>query len=310
MGTTCPSHQHPNCPRAGALPGDGSRSRGRCAVAYLKSTGALVASQRDHTLHSLLVFSLIGLGAVTLLSGLIGWLMAARVLSPIRTITSAARRASELQLGERISLGGPPDELRDLADTFDSMLDRLDDAFSSQRAFIANASHELRTPLTSMRTAVDVALAKRPGTLAHLEGMGQSVSASVDQAESLIDSLLTLSRSQRGHHAEQFVDLATACEDSLDLVAGQVAARDLHVTATLEPAELTGDRVLLERMVGNLVDNAVRYSDRGGSLRLASGRRNGSVYLEVANSGETLPEKVVPLLLEPFRRATDRVGDA
>jgi signal transduction histidine kinase len=119
-----------------------------------------------------------------------------------------------------------------------------------------------------------------------------------------------LAKSRRGHHAAEFVDLATACEDSLEQVSDQVKRRELQVTASLRPAELTGDRVLLERMVGNLVDNAARYAKHGGWVKLACGRRDDRAYLEVANSSEPLPDDLVPLLLEPFRRAADRVGDS
>ena len=132
----------------------------QCKNAYLAGATEGAQNQRDHTLHNLLVFSLLGLGAMTLVSGGLGWLMAGRVLRPLRVITGAVRRASDDHLGERLDFQGPRDELRELADTFDDMLDRLDAAFSLQRRFVADASHELRTPLTVMRTAVDVTLAK------------------------------------------------------------------------------------------------------------------------------------------------------
>ena len=172
--------------------------------------------QINKTLNDLLLFSLLGLGGMTFVSGGLGWLMAGRVLRPIREITNTARRASEESLTERVGLDGPPDELKELADTFDAMLDRLDVAFASQRAFIANASHELRTPLTAMRTAIEVTLAKADRTPAQLEAMAEHVRLAVEHSNGLIDALLTLARSERGTATNEFVDLATACEDSLD----------------------------------------------------------------------------------------------
>ena len=149
-------------------------------------------------MHQLLLYSLVGLGIMGAVSGAVGWLVAGRALRPVHAITGAARRASEENLGERLALAGPPDELKELADTYDAMLARLDAAFASQRRFVANASHELRTPLTVMRTAIDVTLAKPDRTPAQLEDMAAEVRAAVDRAEALIEALLTLARSDRG----------------------------------------------------------------------------------------------------------------
>ncbi len=282
----------------------------KCVSAYLSGLKSGTTSQRDKTLNDLLLFSLLGLGGMTFVSGGLGWLMAGRVLRPIREITNTARRASEESLAERVALEGPPDELKELADTFDAMLDRLDSAFVSQRAFIANASHELRTPLTAMRTAIEVTLAKPDRSPAQLEAMAERVRLAVEQSNDLIDALLTLARSERGTAVTEFVDLATACEDALDAAAVRIEDRDLKVTCALEPAELDGDRLLLERMVGNLIDNATSHCDQNGWIRVSSGRRDDSVFVEVVNSGEPIPNDVVPSLLEPFRRANSRVGDS
>ena len=282
----------------------------KCLDAYASGVKSGATRQRDKTLNDLLLFSLLGLGGMTLASGGLGWLMAGRVLRPIREITNTARRASEESLAERVALVGPPDELKELADTFDAMLDRLDAAFASQRAFIANASHELRTPLTAMRTAIEVTLAKVDRSPAQLEAMAERVRLAVEHSNDLIDALLTLARSERGTTMSEFVDLATACEDSLDAAALRIEDRHLKVTCALEPAELDGDRLLLERMVGNLIDNATRYCDQDGWISVSSGRRDNIVFMEVVNSGEPIPNDVVPSLLEPFRRANSRVGDA
>ena len=207
--------------------------------------------QINHTLTEVLLFSFLGLGGMAVISGGLGWLMAGRFLRPVREITNTARRASEESLAERVGLEGPPDEMKELADTFDAMLDRLEAAFESQRVFIANASHELRTPLTAMITAIEVTLAKPDRTPAQLEAMAELVRLEAERSNGLIDALLTLARSERGTATNEFVDLATACEDSLDAARKRIEERDLRVTCTLEPAELDGDRLLLERMVGN-----------------------------------------------------------
>jgi signal transduction histidine kinase len=188
------------------------------------------------------------------------------------------------------------------------MLDRLDAAFASQRRFVANASHELRTPLTVMRTAIDVTLAKPNRDRAQLETMAVEVRQAVDRAEELIDALLTLARSDRGVTGREFVDLATAVEDALEAVAAELADSAITVHADLLPAELHGDRVLLERMVANLVQNAVRHNVPGGWIQLATGRHDGEVNLVVQNSGAPMPPDAVPELFEPFRQLGDRAG--
>jgi len=279
----------------------------KCVQAYVAGSKAGQASQRARTLDDLLVFSLIGLGGVALLSGALGWWIAGRVLRPISTITAAARRASDQHLGERVALRGPRDELKELADTFDAMLDRLDAAFSSQRAFIANASHELRTPLTAMRTAIEVTLAKPAPSNEQLRTMAEKIRKGVERSEQLVDALLVLARSENALPPEP-VDLAVAVEDAFELSAGEVRERSLQLETALEPAELSGDRVLIERLVGNLVDNAVRHSDSGGSIWVSTGVENGRARLRIANTGPILEPEVVPQLFEPFRRIHERVG--
>jgi signal transduction histidine kinase len=180
---------------------------------------ASVAYQRSRTLTRLLDYSLAAPAAVALGSAWPGWIVAGRALRPVHAITAAARRASEENLGERIALAGPDDELKELADTFDAMLGRLDAAFASQRRFVANASHELRTPLTVMRTAIDVTLAKPDRTPAQLEAMTVEVRHAVDRAEALIETLLTLARSDRGAGPAEPLDVAVLAEDALDAAA-------------------------------------------------------------------------------------------
>ena len=197
----------------------------RCELSFRSGVVAGAQSQRDEATHQLLLYSLVGLGIMGALSGAVGWLVAGRALRPVHAITGAARRASEENLGERLALAGPPDELKELADTYDAMLARLDAAFASQRRFVANASHELRTPLTVMRTAIDVTLAKPGRTPAQLEDMAAEVRGAVDRAEALIEALLTLARSDRGTAAMEPADLAVLAEDALDAAAPAIRAR-------------------------------------------------------------------------------------
>jgi signal transduction histidine kinase len=264
--------------------------------------------QRSRTLAHLLDYSLAALAAIVVTSAWLGWIVAGRALRPVHAITAAARRASEENLGERIALAGPDDELKELADTFDAMLGRLDAAFASQRRFVANASHELRTPLTVMRTAIDVTLAKPGRTPAQLETMAVEVRHAADRAEALIEALLTLARSDRGTEPREPLDVAVLAEDALDAAAPAIRAHPVTVQAVLEPAPAVGDPVLVERLVTNLIDNAVRHNVPDGWVQVATGTRAGMAFIDVANGGPLIPPELVPSLFEPFRRLSDRAG--
>jgi signal transduction histidine kinase len=277
-------------------------------AAYYAGTAAGLQAQRDRALSDLLSFSLVGLAVMTAASGGLGWVMSGRVLRPVRVITQTARRASEQHLGERLALTGTRDELKELADTFDGMLERLDAAFTTQRRFVANASHELRTPLTVMRTAIDVTLAKPSPTARQLTDMAGRVRRSIDRAENMVEALLTLAVSEQGKLSTEFTDLATWAEDAVDAAAPEIERLDLHVEVKLDPAEMTGDPQLLGRMIQNLVDNAVRHNEPGGWITLRTGASAAAVYLEIANSGPFIPDDAVPSLFEPFRRMQARAG--
>ncbi len=281
-------------------------SPGACAQQALRH--AVATAQASSDLHDFLVYSLAGLGLGTVLAGGLGWAVSGRVLRPLRAITGAARTASQENLDQRLALGGPPDELRELADTFDAMLARLDAAFASQRRFVANASHELRTPLTEMRTLVDVTLAKPVRSAAQLEAVLAGVRAAVDKSEELIEALLTLARSDRGLGHTEVVDLPTAVEDAIDLVSSAAAARQVVIDTALEDAQVTGDRVLIERLVSNLIDNAVRHNVPGGWVLASTRRTTGLAELTVASGGEPIPPGQVSELFEPFRRGPGRAG--
>jgi signal transduction histidine kinase len=265
-------------------------------------------SQRSEALSHLLDVSAAGLAAMAVVSALLGWIMAGRVLRPVHAITAAARRASQENLGERIALAGPEDELKELADTFDAMLARLDAAFASQRRFVANASHELRTPLTVMRTAIDVTLAKPERAPAQLEAMAAEVRQATGQAERLVEALLTLARSDRGTGPRSVLDLAVLAEDALDAAAPDIKAGSLRVASELEPGLAVGDPLLVERLVCNLIDNAVRHNIPAGWLEVASGSREGLAFLSVANSGPVIDEREVAALFEPFHRRCQHAG--
>ena len=273
------------------------------------AAGARVGSQRqrDQTLTTLLDVSLIGLGVATLASAALGWVISARVLRPVRSITESARRASELQLGERLALVGPEDELKELADTFDLMLERLDAAFASQKRFVANAAHELRTPLTAMRTAIEVTLTKPSRSPEQLEAMAARVHRSSEKAEAILEALLTLASTEAGPAASELVDLATAAEDALDAASPAITERRLRLETELEPAPTIGDRVLLERMIANLVENAVRHNHPDGWIGIRTGNQAGAATFEIANTGPSVPEELIPTLFEPFARAAQRV---
>jgi signal transduction histidine kinase len=276
--------------------------------AYYAGTAAGMQAQRQNTLAKLLSFWLLGLGVMTVASGGLGWYMSGRVLRPVRVITETARRASEQHLGERLALTSPRDELKELADTFDDMLERLDTAFATQRRFVANSSHELRTPLTVMRTAIDVTLAKPSPTVRQLTDTAVRVRRSIDKAEGMIEALLTLAMSDQGKLSTEFTDLATWAEDAIDAAAPEIERLNLNVDTELDPAETTGDPQLLERMISNLVNNAVRHNEPGGWIRLRTGSSDTGVYFEIANSGPFIPDHAVPSLFEPFRRMEARTG--
>jgi signal transduction histidine kinase len=263
------------------------------------ATGAVLSAVR--------IASVIGLGVLIVGAAGLGWLVAGRALAPMRSITEAAQRASELRLGQRLALTGAEDEFKQLADTFDLMLERLDAAFTSQKRFVANAAHELRTPLTAMRTAIDVTLSKPNRTPEQLEEMAERIRASTERAEATIEAMLTLAISELGATTTETLDLATAAEDALDGARATIDERRLVVDAVLEPASTHGDRVLLERMIANLVENAARHNHSGGWIWIRTYTRDGSTVFAVVNTGPELSPEQLPGLFEPFARDHDRL---
>jgi signal transduction histidine kinase len=279
----------------------------QCKEAFAGGAQAGAVYQRDRDLHQLLLWSLVGLVGGTMVAGGLGWVIGRRILSPLHKVTDAARRASQENLDERIRLDGPQDELKDLADTFDEMLNRLDLAFASQRRFVANASHELRTPLTAMRALIDVAMAKPTRTTEALETLVGRVRKALDHSEAIINGLLTLARSDRGLTTRELTDLEAAAQDAIDQTGNAARISDITVDTNLSPAPIRGDRVLVERLAANLVDNAIRYNIEGGSIQVETGTDDGHSYLSVTNTGPLVPEWKLASMFEPFTRLEQRV---
>jgi signal transduction histidine kinase len=253
-------------------------------------------------LNRLLIEYLFALGVMTMIAVGTGWWLAGRALRPLREITATARRVSGENLGERIALAGPADELKELADTFDGMLERLDAAFGSQRHFVANASHELRTPLAIMRTEVDVALADPDASETELRAMGEDVRESIDRCERLLESLLMLARSEAATGREEAVDVAALAGDCITDLRARAEEMSVRVDDELEPAWTRGEPGLLERTIANLIDNGIRHNEQGGFLEVRTGTTKGRAWVTVANGGAPIDPEDAQTLTEPFRR--------
>jgi signal transduction histidine kinase len=260
---------------------------------------AQIAQVKGQQLSTLLTESAIALGIMALASVGLGWLMAGRALRPVRTMSIRARGISERNLHERLSLEGPDDELKELAETFDGLLARLEGAFESQRRFVANASHELRTPITLERALVEVALADPHPTIDSLRDTCRRVLTASEQQERLIEALLTLARSQRGVESRGPVDLREVTAE----VVRAVPTNGLRVDTDLGDACATGDPAMIERLVGNLVENAVRHNEPDGWVSAWTGVREGRPTLEIANAGPAVDADELSELLKPFVRS-------
>jgi signal transduction histidine kinase len=260
--------------------------------------------------HRILIGAAIGMGVMAVVSVLLGWLVAGRILRPLRAMTAATRQISEDDLHRRLAMPGPDDELKELADTIDGLLARLQGAFDAQRNFVANASHELRTPLTVERAMLEVALADPAATASALRSTCRDVLAAGQEQERLIEALLTLARSQSGLDRREPFDLAGLAMRVLEARRGEAQARELHVDAALAPAPAAGDPRLAERLVANLTDNALRYNVPGGRVEVTTATRGGRAIVTVSNTGPTVPGDQVARLLQPFQRLSpDRAGE-
>ncbi|WP_440102057.1 sensor histidine kinase [Streptosporangium sp. H16] len=269
---------------------------------FLRAVSDARAQYREDVMGSMLQWSLLAVAIVGVAGLGIGWIVARRAMAPLQTMTEAARRLSESTLHERIALGGPRDEIRDLADTFDSMLERLSRAFDSQRRFVANASHELRTPLAINRALLQVSMTD-PELPRQVRTVGTELLNANARQERLIEGLLLLAQSEREPAERLPVDLA-------ELAASAMASVP-ETTADLRPAPAEGDPVLLERMIGNLLDNAVKYNDERALVLLRTRSDRWGSVVTVENTGRVVPAGRVEDLFEPFRRLDhDRTGSA
>lgn len=268
-----------------------------------------VNEQRQHALDNLLSRSLLALLGLAVIAFAFGYAMAGRVLSPLGRITRTARAVAGSDLSRRIELDGPDDELKELADTFDDMLERLQRAFTAQQRFVGNASHELRTPLAINRTLLEVHLSD-PNAPVELQQLGKTLLATNERSEQLVEGLLLLARSDNQVVERGPVDLAEVAGQAIDQVRGEAEAKGVHIRGEQKPAVVQGNGVLLERIALNLVQNAVRYNvAEGGWVEVTTEVQHGQAVLVVSNTGPVVPAYEIDNLFEPFRRLrTERTG--
>ncbi|MGY0070193.1 sensor histidine kinase [Streptomyces sp. QTS137] len=285
--------------RSGQLPADELNS----------ALSTCLNEQRQHALDNLLSRSLLALLGLAVIAFAFGYAMAGRVLSPLGRITRTARAVAGSDLSRRIELDGPDDELKELADTFDDMLERLQRAFTAQQRFVGNASHELRTPLAINRTLLEVHLSD-PNAPVELQQLGKTLLATNERSEQLVEGLLLLARSDNQIVERKPVDLAEVASQAIDQVHAEAQAKGVEIRGARKPAVVRGNGVLLERIALNLVQNAVRYNvAEQGWVEVTTDVEHGQAVLVVSNAGPVVPAYEVDNLFEPFRRLrTERTG--
>jgi signal transduction histidine kinase len=267
---------------------------------------AQAAHQHATELHQLLVQSGFALGIMVVISIVLGWLMAGRALRPLRKMTATAREISARNLHERLAIEGPRDELKDLADTVDGLLGRLETSFDAQRRFVANAAHELRTPLTLEHALLEETLGDRAATLASTRATLQRLLSISEQQAGLLEALLTLASSERGLDRREPFDLSNLTRKLLRGLRPEIDRLGLRIEPRLARAPARGDPALVERLVANLLDNALRHNLPGGRVEVATGTSAGQARLSVVNTGPAIPPEQVDRLFEPFQRLGDR----
>jgi signal transduction histidine kinase len=266
---------------------------------------ALAVRQHAADLRQLLTQSGVALGIMAAVSVVLGWLVAGRVSQPIRQMAAKARGISERNLHERLAMTGANDELKELGDTFDGLLGRLETAFDAQKRFVANASHELRTPLTLQRAMLEVALSDPQADVDSLRAVCKRVLAAGGELERLIEALLILASSQRGLDRREPMDIAVLVVEALQGVRfARIEGRRLETV--LDPARASGAPRLFQRLVTNLLDNAVRHNIPGGWIHVSTGMEGGQSVLRVSNSGPIVPHHQVDALFQPFQRLRSR----
>ena len=279
------------------------------ALGQITAPQVVASNQQTSDLNRLLFWSAITLAAMALASIGLGWTVAGRILGRLHAVTATARTISASNLRERLALAGPDDELKELGDTFDGLLGRLESSFESQRQFVANASHELRTPLTLSRALLQVALADPGLSLDALRVTCEEVLEAQSEQERLLDALLVLSHSQAGVEQREPLDLAVLTEEVLGARQTEAKERGLEVHADLAPADTAGDPRLVAHLIANLVDNALRYNREHGRVDVVTEVRADGAALSVTNTGPVVPQNDVARLFEPFRRgAGQRTG--
>jgi signal transduction histidine kinase len=250
----------------------------------------------------LLEVSWVVLALTAAASAVLGWFASGRVLRPVRQMTAKARTISAGNLDERLAVQGRNDEFKQLGDTFDDLLARLEASFEAQRRFVANASHELRTPLTVERTLLQVALADPDASAATLRATCEDLLASGREHERLLEALLTLARSERGLERREPVDLAAIVATVLEQARPEIERRSLQLATAFEPASTTGDPALEQRLIVNLVENAVAYCEVGGRVAVETAIDDARSLVSVANTGPVIPADQLGRLFEPFQR--------
>ena len=276
------------------------------AATQASKQAAVQQSRRLRPQAAAQIQSGIALGIASVVAFTLGWLAAGRILRPLSTITATARRISATSLSERLNLPGPDDELKELGDTLDGLFARLEASFEAQRHFVANASHELRTPLTADRALLQVALDEPDATADMWRDAGEELLASNTEQEHLIEALLTLATNEAGPCRREPVDLCTVTREVLLTPRPETRRLGLHLEAATAPAVLDGDPVLTERLVANLVDNAVHHNIPDGSVQVATRTVGGRATVSVLNTGPVIPPDQVDRLFQPFHRLRSR----
>jgi signal transduction histidine kinase len=263
---------------------------------------AVASSQQTRDLNLMLFWSAIALAVMAVASVALGWAVAGRILGRLHAVTATARTIYASNLHDRLALEGPDDELKELGDTFDGLLGRLESSFEAQRQFVANASHELRTPLTLSRALLQVALADPDLSIDALRATCDEVLEAQSEQERLLEALLTLSHGRAGLEKREPLDLAVPAEEVLGARQAEAEERGLEVHSDLAPAPIAGDMRLVERLIANLVDNALRYNCEQGRVGVVTEARADGVVIAVTNTGPVVPPNDVARLFEPFRR--------